>query len=148
MEGSRKFYLTPTRIVDVDEIADAEFLPDGIPPECEPRNADARTPEFKVTFKYRPGQSKISMALSGDAAIIAWENYQRAADIERDEPAPEPRQYRVELGRLREHLKLFPDDYEVMFGNGNLEFYRTKLRGERLVQVEFSQLTHMVPDWQ
>ncbi len=145
MEGNRKFYLTPTRIVDVDEIADAEFFPDGIPPESEPRSADASAPEFRITFKYHPGQSKVSTTLSGDAAVIAWEDYRRAVDIN-GEPALESKQYRMELGRLREHLKLFPDNYEVMFGNGNLEFYRTKLRGENLVQIEFSQLTNMVPD--
>lgn len=53
---------------------------------------------------------------------------------------------RITVGDLRRHLQHFPDDYELIFGSGNLEFYRTKLRGETLVQIEFSQNTDMVPD--
>ncbi len=56
-------------------------------------------------------------------------------------------QYRITLGELRRHLELFPDDCEVMFGTGNLEFYRTKSRGEKLVQIEFNTNTWPVhPD--
>lgn len=62
------------------------------------------------------------------------------------EPAPELKQYTMPLGRLREALAGYPDDYEVTFGNGNLEFYRVKQRGDDLVQIEFNQMTDMVPD--
>ena len=52
----------------------------------------------------------------------------------------------ISLGELRKHLALFSDDCEVFFGSGNLQFYRTKSRGDKLVQIEFSQNTDMVPD--
>jgi hypothetical protein len=62
------------------------------------------------------------------------------------EVGPAPRDYRMNLGDLRAHLKLFSDDFEVTFGNGNLKFCRTNRRGDKLVQIEFSQNTDMVPD--
>jgi hypothetical protein len=62
------------------------------------------------------------------------------------EARPTPKEYRMDLGSLRAHLKPFSDDYEVIFGGGNLEFYRTKQRGDKLVQIEFSQQTDMVPN--
>ena len=52
----------------------------------------------------------------------------------------------ITVGELRNRLKLYPDDYELSFGSGNLHFYRVKLRGENVVQIEFSQNTDMVPD--
>ena len=147
MERSRKFYLTPTQIVDVDIVADAEFFPDGIPPETS-AGSGSGLPEFRVIYKHQPGNNKVSITLSADAAITAWKNYCRAVgeNWEFLDDEPEPKEYRMELGTLREHLKLFSDDHEVIFGNGNLEFYRTKLRGEKLVQIEFSQMTDMIPD--
>ena len=54
------------------------------------------------------------------------------------EAGPAPKDYRMNLGDLRANLELFPDDYEVTFGSGNLKFYRTKQRGDKLVQIEFS----------
>jgi hypothetical protein len=62
------------------------------------------------------------------------------------EASPEPKEYTMKLGALRRHLDGLSDDFDVIFGQGNLEFYRTKLRGEKLVQIEFSQMTDMVPD--
>ncbi len=47
---------------------------------------------------------------------------------------------RITVGELREHLKVFPDDWEVTFGG--LEFYRTKQRGDKLVQIEFNQTVY------
>lgn len=42
---------------------------------------------------------------------------------------------------LRRQLEVFDDDAEVFFGGTEdaLEFYRLKLRGEKLLQFEFSQ---------
>lgn len=53
---------------------------------------------------------------------------------------------RITVGDLRRNLSMFPDEYEVTFGSGNLEFYRLKMRGTNIVQIEFSQNTEMVPD--
>ncbi len=50
---------------------------------------------------------------------------------------------RLTVGELKEHLAVFSDDYVVFFGPGGsneLTFYRTKLRGDKLVQVEFNEL--------
>ncbi len=44
----------------------------------------------------------------------------------------------ITVGRLREELAVFPDDWELTFG-GVLEFYRTKARGPATVDIEFSQ---------
>lgn len=43
----------------------------------------------------------------------------------------------ITVGILREHLAIYPDDYELDFSG--LEFYRLKQRGPELVQVEFSE---------
>jgi hypothetical protein len=47
----------------------------------------------------------------------------------------------ITVGELRRHLNVFPDDWELFFGDGNLQFYRTKARGDKLVQIEFNQFT-------
>jgi hypothetical protein len=45
------------------------------------------------------------------------------------------------VGDLRRHLKLCPDDYELRFGpSDTLTFYRTKMRADTLVQIEFNAL--------
>jgi len=49
--------------------------------------------------------------------------------------------YSITVGELRKHLDIFSDDCELFFGSGNLEFYRTKSRGDKLLQIEFSQNT-------
>jgi hypothetical protein len=49
---------------------------------------------------------------------------------------------KITVGELREALKIFPDDWQVIFGCAELEFYRTKARGEKLVQIEFSQTVY------
>ncbi|HKX46059.1 MAG TPA: hypothetical protein VJP77_05105 [Planctomycetota bacterium] len=45
------------------------------------------------------------------------------------------------VGELIDHLSIFSRDATVFFGGSEdaLTFYRTKLRGKDLVQVEFSQ---------
>lgn len=45
------------------------------------------------------------------------------------------------VGELINHLAVFPRDAKVFFGGTEnaLTFYRTKLRGEGLVQIEFEQ---------
>lgn len=45
----------------------------------------------------------------------------------------------ITVGELKERLAVFPDDFQVFFGCEDLSFYRLKLRGERLVQLEFDQ---------
>ncbi len=62
------------------------------------------------------------------------------------EPAAEVKHYTMPISRLKEELAGYTDDCEVTFGSGNLSFYRTKMRGDKLVQIEFNQLTDMVPD--
>ncbi len=52
---------------------------------------------------------------------------------------------RLTVGDLREHLALFPDHYELIFGSGEpgkggFTFYRTKMRGPELVQIAFEEL--------
>jgi hypothetical protein len=50
------------------------------------------------------------------------------------------------VGDLRRHLELFPDDYELTFGPADtLTFYRTKVRGDKLVNVEFSESFEILP---
>ncbi|HRQ71786.1 MAG TPA: hypothetical protein PLU35_02030 [Phycisphaerales bacterium] len=44
----------------------------------------------------------------------------------------------ITVSQLRKELENWPDDFEVQFAGG-LEFYRFKVRGERLVQIEFNQ---------
>lgn len=43
------------------------------------------------------------------------------------------------IGELKDRLKGWSDDFEIIFGCPELEFYRLKQRGERQVQLEFSQ---------
>jgi hypothetical protein len=47
---------------------------------------------------------------------------------------------RITVGDLREHLELLPDDFELIFGDEDLSFYRTKRRGPKLVQIEFNEI--------
>ncbi len=54
----------------------------------------------------------------------------------------------ITVGDLRRHLENFPDDFDLFFGSGNLVFYRTKLRGDRLVQIEFDQNTDDIMETQ
>lgn len=44
---------------------------------------------------------------------------------------------RITVGELKMHLEAFTDDMEVSFCG--LEFYRTKRRGDDLVQIEFTE---------
>lgn len=50
----------------------------------------------------------------------------------------------ITLGTLRKHLELFPDDFAVSFSG--LQFYRTKLRGANLVQIEFDEIVYLDTD--
>ena len=45
----------------------------------------------------------------------------------------------ITIGDLIEHLKIFDKDTELMFGSDELTFYRTKRRGDNLVQIEFNE---------
>lgn len=53
--------------------------------------------------------------------------------------------HRITVGELKEHLRLFPDDMEITFGCTTeavpLIFYRTKMRGDNLVQIELNEVT-------
>ena len=46
----------------------------------------------------------------------------------------------ITIAELKEHLKGFPDDYDVSFSG--LTFYRTKIRGPKLVQIEFNETVY------
>jgi hypothetical protein len=51
----------------------------------------------------------------------------------------------ITVGQLRDDLRLYPDDCELIFGSGNLSYYRTKSRGKKLVQIEFNEDTSQLP---
>ncbi|GGQ19074.1 hypothetical protein [Shewanella litoralis] len=44
------------------------------------------------------------------------------------------------IGDLKEMIRLYDDDTEIFFGG--LDFYRLKMRGDKLVQVEFNQTVY------
>jgi hypothetical protein len=46
----------------------------------------------------------------------------------------------ISLGRLREELAVYSDDYEISFSG--LEFHRVKYRGPGELQVEFNEAVH------
>jgi hypothetical protein len=47
---------------------------------------------------------------------------------------------KITVAELKKHLETWPDDMEILFGaEPGLDFYRVKQRGEKLLQVEFSQ---------
>ena len=52
---------------------------------------------------------------------------------------------RLTIGELKKRLSNYPDDWQITFGsnrNGELlVFYRTKPRGEKLLQIELNELT-------
>lgn len=50
---------------------------------------------------------------------------------------------RITIRELKEQLAIFDEDAELLFGPGGqdeLTFYRTKSRGDDLVQIEFNEL--------
>jgi hypothetical protein len=47
---------------------------------------------------------------------------------------------------LRDALDVYPDDWQVIFGCEELEFYRVKKRGDKLVQIEFNQTVSATSD--
>lgn len=50
------------------------------------------------------------------------------------------------VGELKERLSIYPDDFEISFGGKDLEFYRLKQRGEKLVVLEFNQSVYRADD--
>lgn len=44
------------------------------------------------------------------------------------------------VGELKKHLEIYPDDMELNFGG--LDFYRVKMRGENILQIEFEQVVY------
>jgi hypothetical protein len=54
------------------------------------------------------------------------------------------KQNRITIEQLIDHLKIFDPKSELTFGSDQLTFYRTKLRGERLVQIEFNEVIERV----
>jgi len=44
------------------------------------------------------------------------------------------------VGELLERLQAFSPDDKIFFGTNSLQFYRLKLRGPGLVQLEFEQI--------
>lgn len=45
----------------------------------------------------------------------------------------------ITVGELKSHLSAFNDDDLVIFGDNDRTFYRTKSRGDGLVQIEFNE---------
>ncbi len=43
----------------------------------------------------------------------------------------------ITVGQLKEHLKIYDDDYKIDFSG--LDFYRIKQRDDKLIQIEFNQ---------
>lgn len=41
--------------------------------------------------------------------------------------------------QIWDQLKNLPDDTEIIFGAGDLSFYRVKKRGPKLEQIEFNE---------
>lgn len=53
--------------------------------------------------------------------------------------------YRITIGELIDHLSTFNKNDELTFGNDDqLTFYRTKKRGEKVVQIEFNEVIEKV----
>lgn len=50
------------------------------------------------------------------------------------------------VGELRKALAAYPDDWQVIFGCRELEFYRTKQRDTKLIQIEFNQTVYARED--
>jgi Mor family transcriptional regulator len=50
----------------------------------------------------------------------------------------------ITVGELKKHLESFSDDTVIYFGG--LDFYRTKPRGDKLVQIEFNQQVYKTED--
>jgi len=44
----------------------------------------------------------------------------------------------IKVGEFKRLLEGVPDDWDLTFG-GVLEFYRTKMRGPKLLDIEFNQ---------
>jgi len=43
------------------------------------------------------------------------------------------------VGELLEHLQGLPEDTQLTFGGGCLTFYRLKMRGDNLIDLEFNE---------
>lgn len=46
----------------------------------------------------------------------------------------------MKLGNFLENFKGLPRNTDLIFGSGDLTFYRTKWRGDSLLQIEFNEL--------
>ena len=53
---------------------------------------------------------------------------------------------RITVGELMEHLKHAEPETELFFGSGDLTFYRTKWRGDNLLQIEFNEVYSLDED--
>lgn len=50
--------------------------------------------------------------------------------------------FSITVGKLKLRLNTFPDDWELTFAGGALEFKQVKARGDALANVEFTQLIY------
>jgi len=50
----------------------------------------------------------------------------------------------ISVGELKQHLSVYPDDFQLSFGG--LTYYRLKTRDENLVLMEFDQLVYVDDD--
>lgn len=46
------------------------------------------------------------------------------------------------VGELKDRLNGFANDTKIFFGCKSLRFYRLKIRGEKILQLEFSQTVY------
>ncbi len=46
----------------------------------------------------------------------------------------------IKISELIKHLSVFNPDDDLFFASGELTFYRTKKRGDHLVQIEFNEV--------
>jgi len=46
----------------------------------------------------------------------------------------------ISVKEFKRHIDGLPDNAKLIFGTGNLAFYRVKRRGDDLYQIEFNEL--------
>lgn len=49
----------------------------------------------------------------------------------------------IKVSELIKHLSVFDPNDDLFFASGELSFYRTKKRGDHLVQIEFNEVIKM-----
>ena len=50
----------------------------------------------------------------------------------------------VSVKEFKRQIAGLPDNAELIFGTGNLAFYRVKQRGDNLYQIEFNEIYEVI----